>query len=289
MNKKQTNRLGRGIASIFNKKDNTIIDNDSIIKNIEINSIQANPYQPRKGIANKELKELIESIKSYGLIQPITVRKKGDSKYELISGERRLRASKIAGLILIPAFIKSVRNNQMLEMALVENIQREDLDPIEISLSLQQLIKTHNVTQDYIGKKIGKNRSTISNYLRLLKLHPIIQAGIRDKMITMGHARALINIIDKEKQFSLYQDVIKYKYSVRETELITRNNKQESHIKQKKINNRLSVDFQKLEDQLSVFFNKKIKLKVFKNGNGKIEVPFNSEKKLDEIIKLLQS
>ena len=289
MNKKQTNRLGRGIASIFNKKDNTIIDNDSIIKNIEINSIQANPYQPRKGIANKELKELIESIKSYGLIQPITVRKKGDSKYELISGERRLRASKIAGLTLIPAFIKSVRNNQMLEMALVENIQREDLDPIEISLSLQQLIKAHNVTQDYIGKKIGKNRSTISNYLRLLKLHPIIQAGIRDKMITMGHARALINIIDKEKQFSLYQDVIKYKYSVRETELITRNNKQESHIKQKKINNRLSVDFQKLEDQLSVFFDKKIKLKVFKNGKGKIEVPFNSEKKLDEIIKLLQS
>ena len=289
MNKKPENRLGRGIASIFNKKDETIIDNDSMIKNVDIHSIQTNPYQPRKGIANKELNELIESIKSYGLIQPITVRKKGINQYELISGERRLRASKIAGLTLIPAFIKSVKNNQMLEMALVENIQREDLDPIEISLSLQQLIKEHNTTQDYIGKKIGKNRSTISNYLRLLKLHPIIQAGIRDKMITMGHARALINIIDKEKQFSLYQDVIKYKYSVRETEFITRNNKQESHIKQKKINNRLSVDFQKLEDQLSVFFNKKIKLKVFKNGNGKIEVPFNSEKKLDEIIKLLQS
>ena len=288
MNKK-TNRLGRGIASIFNKKDNTIIDNDSIITKVEIHSIQTNPYQPRKGIANKELNELIESIKSYGLIQPITVRKKGDSQYELISGERRLRASKIAGLILIPAFIKNVKNNQMLEMALVENIQREDLDPIEISLSLQQLIKEHNVTQDYIGKKIGKNRSTISNYLRLLKLHPIIQAGIRDKMITMGHARTLINITDKEIQFSLYQDVIKYKYSVRETELITKNYKQDSTIKQKKINNRLSSDFQKLEDQLSVFFNKKIKLKIFKNGNGKIEVPFNSEKKLDEIIKLLQS
>ena len=288
MNKK-TNRLGRGIASIFNKKDNTIIDNDSIITKVEIHSIQTNPYQPRKGIANKELNELIESIKSYGLIQPITVRKKGDSQYELISGERRLRASKIAGLTLIPAFIKNVKNNQMLEMALVENIQREDLDPIEISLSLQQLIKEHNVTQDYIGKKIGKNRSTISNYLRLLKLHPIIQAGIRDKMITMGHARTLINITDKEIQFSLYQDVIKYKYSVRETELITKNYKQDSTIKQKKINNRLSSDFQKLEDQLSVFFNKKIKLKIFKNGNGKIEVPFNSEKKLDEIIKLLQS
>lgn len=288
MNKK-TNRLGRGIASIFNKKDNTIIDNDSIITKVEIHSIQTNPYQPRKGIANKELNELIESIKSYGLIQPITVRKKGDSQYELISGERRLRASKIAGLTLIPAFIKNVKNNQMLEMALVENIQREDLDPIEISLSLQQLIKEHNVTQDYIGKKIGKNRSTISNYLRLLKLHPIIQAGIRDKMITMGHARTLINITDKEIQFSLYQDVIKYKYSVRETELITKNHKKDSTIKQKKINNRLSSDFQKLEDQLSVFFNKKIKLKIFKNGNGKIEVPFNSEKKLDEIIKLLQS
>ena len=288
MNKK-TNRLGRGIASIFNKKDNTIIDNDSIITKVEIHSIQTNPYQPRKGIANKELNELIESIKSYGLIQPITVRKKGDSQYELISGERRLRASKIAGLTLIPAFIKNVKNNQMLEMALVENIQREDLDPIEISLSLQQLIKEHNVTQDYIGKKIGKNRSTISNYLRLLKLHPIIQAGIRDKMITMGHARTLINITDKEIQFSLYQDVIKYKYSVRETELITKNYKKDSTIKQKKINNRLSSDFQKLEDQLSVFFNKKIKLKIFKNGNGKIEVPFNSEKKLDEIIKLLQS
>ena len=289
MNKKPANRLGRGIASIFNKKDEIIIDNDSMIKNVDIHSIQTNPYQPRKGIANKELNELIESIKSYGLIQPITVRKKGINQYELISGERRLRASKIAGLTLMPAFIKSVKNNQMLEMALVENIQREDLDPIEISLSLQQLIKEHNTTQDYIGKKIGKNRSTISNYLRLLKLHPIIQAGIRDKMITMGHARALINIIDKEKQLSLYQDIIQYKYSVRETELITRTHKTESHIKQKKINNRLSVDFQKLEDQLSVFFNKKIKLKVFKNGNGKIEVPFNSEKKLDEIIKLLQS
>ena len=289
MNKKPANRLGRGIASIFNKKDEIIIDNDSMIKNVDIHSIQTNPYQPRKGIANKELNELIESIKSYGLIQPITVRKKGINQYELISGERRLRASKIAGLTLMPAFIKSVKNNQMLEMALVENIQREDLDPIEISLSLQQLIKEHNTTQDYIGKKIGKNRSTISNYLRLLKLHPIIQAGIRDKMITMGHARALINVLNQEQQFLIYQDVIKYNYSVRETELLTRNQKEGNKIITKTPQNILSSNLKKVESQLSIFFNQKIKLKMFKNGKGTIEVPFNSEKKLDEIIKLLQS
>lgn len=289
MSNKSSNRLGRGLASIFNQNNNDQVEKDSVIKKIDINSIQTNPYQPRKGIATKELNELVESIKSYGLIQPITVREKKGNRYELISGERRLRASKTAGLKLIPAFLKNAENNQMLEMALVENIQREDLDPIEIAISFQQLILQHNVTQEYIGKKVGKNRSTVSNYLRLLKLNPIIQAGLRDKMITMGHARALINISDEEKQFNIYQDIIKYKQSVREAESIIRKAKENPLVK---VNNKpklLSSNFLQLESQLSVYFKNKVKLKLFKNGNGKIEVPFKSVKKLDEIIRLLQS
>jgi len=285
MNKKS--RLGKGLSSIFNIKKGLDQQLSTSVKNINIDLIKTNPFQPRTKISNKELYELSDSIRTYGLIQPITVRQE-KNEYELISGERRLRASKLAGLDRIPVFIKHVDNNQMLEVALVENIQREDLDPIEIALSLQHLIHDYNLTHEKLAKKIGKSRSTISNYVRLLKLDPIIQAGIRYKIITMGHAKAIINIENLNKQLELYQTIIEKKLSVRDLELIVKNNtlisKNES---KKKIF--LSMHYQKIEENLSSFFNQKIKLTISKTGKGKIEVPFKSEKKLDEILQLLQS
>jgi len=286
MNKED--HLRKRLSSVFNRKKNDS-NQFSIIKNINIHLIKTNPFQPRTNISTKKLNELVDSIKTYGLIQAITVRIQKNDEYELISGERRLQASKLAGLTEIPAFIKNVQNNQMLEIALVENIQRQDLDPIEIALSLQQLIQEYNITHDTLGKKIGKTRSTISNYIRLLKLDPIIQAGIKDKIITIGHARAIINIANQDLQLDLYQNIIKNKYSVRDTELIAKTNKLDSSEKNQKYKYALSTNFQQIEAELTAFFNQKIKLKILRNGTGKIEIPFKSEKKLDEIIKLLQS
>ncbi len=288
MEKNKKSRLGRGLSSIFNITQDINPKNHNIIQNININLIKTNPFQPRTNISQKELKELCDSIKQYGVIQPITVRNTHSNHYELISGERRLQASRIAGLQEIPVFIKNIHNNQMLEVALVENIQRQDLDPIEIALSLEQLIKEHKIKQDTLGKRIGKSRSTISNYIRLLKLDPIIQAGVRDKMITMGHAKAIINISHQETQLNLYHLIIKNKLSVRETELIVRESR--TKFKSKKNNSPvLEIHFQEIEDQLSDFLNQKINLKILKDGKGKIEIPFKSRKQLDEIIKILQS
>jgi len=283
------NRLGRGLSSIFNqKKDNSNSITNSI-NYIDINNIRKNPFQPRTSIVKKELNQLAESIKTYGLIQPITVRKKTNNEYELISGERRLRASLLAGLSKIPVFIKEVENKHMLAVALVENIQRKDLDPIEIALSLENLIQNYNLTQESLSKKIGKSRSTISNYIRLLKLDPIIQAGIRDNIITMGHAKAIINITDQNIQLEIYQNIIHNKLSVRETELIVKKNRLINSIKKIEDPKSLPIHYLKIEKSLSDFFNQKITLKLLKDGKGKIEIPFQSEKKLDDIIKLLQS
>ena len=282
MNKK--NRLGRGLASIFNNQK-TI----SSSKNIKIELIKRNPFQPRTNFTEKEIKELANSIKTYGLIQPITVRENTGNEYELISGERRLRAAKLIGLKEIPVFIKYIHNDNMLAVALVENIQRENLDPMDIALSLEQLIKNYNLTHEQLGKRIGKSRSTISNYIRLLKLDPIIQAGVRDKMITMGHAKAIMNITNQTQQLTIYQTIIKYNLSVRETEEAVKNNK--SFVSKIRLTQEhtLSNHHKEIEENLSSFFNETIKLKILKNGNGKIEIPFGSEKKLDEIVKLLYS
>jgi len=288
----QTNkktRLGRGLASIFNAKKEEQYLQKNVIQYINIDWIQTNPVQPRTKIAKKELHELSDSIKAYGVIQPITVRQINKTKYELISGERRLQASKLTGLKKIPVFIKNIDDNQMLEVALVENIQRENLDPIEIALSLKQLIQNYNIKQETLGKKLGKSRSTISNYLRLLRLDPIIQAGIRDKIITMGHAKAILNIIDKNIQLDIYRSIITHKYSVRETEFVVKNHTTPTHQETKYKNQVLSIYFQKIEKELSEFLNQNVKLKISKNGKGKIEIPFSSEKKLDDIIQILQS
>lgn len=283
------NRLGRGLSSIFNRGENKAQNINNNIEYIDINLIKKNPFQPRTRIADQALNELADSIKTYGLIQAITVRKHNENQYELISGERRMRASIIAGLKKIPAFIKKVNSNQMLEVALVENIQRQDLDPIEIAISLEHLIEHYKLTQDSLGQKIGKSRSTISNYIRLLKLDPIIQAGLRDKIITMGHAKAIINIENQAIQLELYQNIIQNKLSVRETETIVKNQKPETSNKDTKTKTALSIYYQNIEGNLSDIFNQKIRLKISKNGKGKIEIPFKSEKKLNEIIQLLQS
>lgn len=277
------NRLGRGLASIFNNQKDI-----STTKKINIDLIEKNPFQPRTNFTKIEITELANSIKTYGLIQPITVRQNTHNKFELISGERRLRAAKLIGLKEIPVFIKNIQNKNMLAVALVENIQRQNLDPMDIALSLEQLIKNYNLTHDTLGKRIGKSRSTISNYLRLLKLDPIIQAGVRDKMITMGHAKAIMNIENQTIQLEIYQTIIKDNLSVRDAEKIVKNNKL-TVSKKRLTGNNLSIHYKKIENNLSDFFNEEIKLKILKNGNGKIEIPFKSEKKLDEIIQLLYS
>ena len=277
------NRLGRGLASIFNNQKDI-----STTKKINIDLIEKNPFQPRTNFTKIEITELANSIKTYGLIQPITVRQNTHNKFELISGERRLRAAKLIGLKEIPVFIKNIQNKNMLAVALVENIQRQNLDPMDIALSLEQLIKNYNLTHDTLGKRIGKSRSTISNYLRLLKLDPIIQAGVRDKMITMGHAKAIMNIENQTIQLEIYQTIIKDNLSVRDAEKIVKNNKL-TVSKTRLTDNNLSIHYKKIENNLSDFFNEEIKLKILKNGNGKIEIPFKSEKKLDEIIQLLYS
>ena len=248
------NRLGRGLASIFNNQ--TKLSN---ITELSLDLITRNPYQPRSNFSSNEIKELATSIKTYGLIQPITVRKSNHNKYELISGERRLLAVKSIGIKKIPVFIKNVQDKNMLAIALVENIQRENLDPIDIAISFKNLIYDYNMSHEKLGKKLGKSRSSISNYIRLLKLDPIIQAGLRDKIISLGHAKAMINVANHEEQLEIYRLIIEQNLTVRETEKISRDKNIRAQKIVKAINVNLSDNFLKMENNLSTFFNKKSK------------------------------
>jgi len=223
--------LGRGLSALLKDPANDIKsvqdkNADKVIGNIvelELDTIEINPFQPRTSFNEEALRELATSIKQLGVIQPITVRKLEFGRYQLVSGERRLRAARIAALETIPAYIRIANDQESLEMALVENIQRQDLDPIEIALSYQRLIDEIKLTQEQMSERVGKKRSTISNYLRLLKLDPIIQTGMRDGFITMGHGRAIINIDDQQKQLDIYEKIISEQLSVRDTELLVKN------------------------------------------------------------------
>jgi len=208
--------LGRGLSVLLNDENKEI--NIGNIIEIDVNDISTNPNQPRTNFKKESINELKNSIKELGLIQPITVRELKKNKFQLISGERRLKAFKLIGLNSIPSYVRKANDIESLEMAIVENIQREDLDPIEIALSYNRLLKEINLTQEELSLRIGKERSTISNYIRLLKLDPIIQSGLRDKFLTMGHARALVNIKEKDKQIEIYKKIIKNGISVRDTE-----------------------------------------------------------------------
>ena len=288
--------LGRGLSALLKDPENDIKsvndkNADKVVGNIielEIEAIEINPFQPRSNFNEESLRELATSIKELGVIQPITVRKLDFNKYQLISGERRLRASTLVGLKTVPAYIMIANDNESLIMALVENIQRHDLDPIEIALSYQRLIDEIQLTQEQMSDRVGKKRSTIANYLRLLKLDPIIQTGIRDGFISMGHGRAIINIEDQDIQTDIYQKIVSQNLSVRDTEALVKNY-QES-LKPKPAGKPKATSFEIKETQKSTFanyFGAKVEMKVAGNGKGKITIPFYSEEDFNRIIKLI--
>ena len=270
--------IGRGVDALFSKVDS------SFFAKLSIEQVSPNPYQPRTNFNKSELIELSESIKQYGIIQPLTVRKIADNKYQLISGERRYKASKMAGLRTLPVYIKQAEDNEMLELALIENIQREDLDPIEIGISYKTLIEELKITQEKLSEKIGKKRSTISNYIRLLQLHPIIQAGLRDFILTIGHAKPLLSLINQDKQLEIYNIIVTNSLSVRETEEIVKENKEPLYLSNKKKTNKLSSNLLSIQENLAELFEANVKIKSLKNGNRKVEIHFMSEKKLHEFI-----
>ena len=272
-NKKQV--LGRGLSAMLSSEK--IDTNTSNINEVQVNEISVNPFQPRSNFSNNSLKELSVSIKNIGIIQPITVRKIGTNNYQLISGERRLRACKEIGLRKIPAFIREANDQDSLEMALVENIHRQDLDAIEIAISYQRLIEEISLTQDELSDKIGKNRTTISNYLRLLKLDPIIQSGIRDGFISMGHGRALININSNQDQLDIYKKIISKNLSVRNTELLVRDLKSETVKSTKKIKTKFK----------SSLLSTDVNVTKEKNGKGNFVINFENEIEINRINKLL--
>ena len=289
--------LGRGLSALLKDPENDIKsvedkNADKVVGNIielELDAIEINPFQPRSNFNEESLNELAKSIQELGVIQPITVRKMEFNKFQLISGERRLRASKIAGLKAIPAYIRIANDNESLVMALVENIQRHDLDPIEIALSYQRLIDEIQLTQEQMSERVGKKRSTITNYLRLLKLDPIIQTGIRDGFISMGHGRSIISIEDLDVQTEIYQKILANNLSVRETETLVKNH-QES-LKPKTASKVKDSSFEVEEIQkkaITNYFGTKVDVKVAGNGKGKITIPFHSEEDFKRILKLIQ-
>jgi ParB family transcriptional regulator, chromosome partitioning protein len=289
--------LGRGLSALLKDPENDIKsvsdkNADKVVGNIielEIDAIEINPFQPRSNFNEDSLRELASSIKELGVIQPITVRKLAFNKYQLISGERRLRASTLVGLTTIPAYIRIANDNESLIMALVENIQRHDLDPIEIALSYQRLIDEIQLTQEQMSERVGKKRSTIANYLRLLKLDPIIQTGIRDGFISMGHGRAIINIENQDVQTDIYQKILSQNLSVRDTEALVKNY-QES-LKPKPASKAKSASFEIADTQKNTFnnyFGTKVDVKIAGNGKGKITIPFHSEEDFNRIIKLIK-
>ena len=277
--------LGRGLSAILNDNDNNRFQEDNTINNInEINikDIELNPDQPRTNFNEKSLDQLASSINELGLIQPITVKEK-EGKFILISGERRLRAFKKLNLNSIPAYIRKVNDQTSLEMALVENIQRKDLDAIEIAISYQRLVEELKLSHDEMSKKLGKDRSTITNYIRLLKLDPIIQSGIRDKFISMGHGRAIINLESHEKQLFIYEQILKNNLSVRQTEKRVRNlDEIKSKKKDKEIDKSINYQIEKIESKI----NSKTDFKLVKN-KGILSFIFSSKNDLIRILKKL--
>ncbi len=290
--------LGRGLSALLKDPENDIKsvndkNADKVVGNIielELEAIEINPFQPRSNFNEETLQELASSIKELGVIQPITVRKLEFNKYQLISGERRLRAAKIAGLTVIPSYIRIADDNESLVMALVENIQRHDLDPIEIALSYQRLIDEIQLTQEQMSDKVGKKRSTIANYLRLLKLDPIIQTGIRDGFISMGHGRALITIENEDIQSDIYHKIISQNLSVRKTENVVKNYQESLKPKSGKTIKAIppfSVS-EMDKKEIGTTLGTKVDIKIDAKGKGKITIPFKSEADFQRIIALIK-
>ncbi|TGN26363.1 ParB/RepB/Spo0J family partition protein [Empedobacter tilapiae] len=288
----KNNRLGRGLSALLKDEPTVKTAQDEGAKKlvgnileIDLEKITANPWQPRTNFDKKALEELVSSIQTLGVIQPITIRKKPTGEYELISGERRFRASQLAGKKTIPAYVRLANDQEMLEMALVENIQRQDLDAIEIALSYQQLIDEIKLTQEELSKRVGKDRTSITNYLRLLKLDPIIQTGIRDGMISMGHGRALMAIDDTDLQFDIYEKIVKNNLSVRDTERLIKSIKEGKP--EKKATNELPSQYKEALSSISNTLNTKVEIKRANNGKGKIILNFTSDDEFERLRKFL--
>ncbi|MEX2349876.1 MAG: ParB/RepB/Spo0J family partition protein [Flavobacteriaceae bacterium] len=287
--------LGRGLSALLKDPDNDIKSAndkgaDKVVGNIvelELDTIEVNPHQPRTSFNEETLQELASSIKELGVIQPITVRKLDFNKFQLVSGERRFRASKLVGLKTIPAYIRIANDQESLEMALVENIQRQDLDPIEIALSYSRLIEEIQLTQEEMSSRVGKNRSTIANYLRLLKLDPIIQTGIRDGFISMGHGRAIITIDDPSQQLDVYEKIISNSLSVRETEALVRKSQNKPETKSSTTHTAPAFA-KKASKELSDLFEVKAEVKANASGKGKLIIPFKNKAEFERITKLIQ-
>ncbi|MGC1514508.1 MAG: ParB/RepB/Spo0J family partition protein, partial [Maribacter sp.] len=274
------------IRSATDKNADKVVGN---IIELDLERIEVNPFQPRSNFNDESLKELATSIRELGVIQPITVRKLGFNEYQLVSGERRFRASKLLGLETIPAYIRIANDQESLEMALVENIQRQDLDPIEIALSYQRLIDEINLTQEKLSDRVGKKRSTIANYLRLLKLDPIIQTGMRDGFLSMGHGRALVNIEDRRDQISIYERIIGDNLSVRDTESVVKAYHTQDLPKEAKVTvqNDPAVFVRKGIKELTDVLSVKVDIKASNKEKGKITIPFNSKEEFERIKKLI--
>jgi ParB family transcriptional regulator, chromosome partitioning protein len=292
------NALGRGLSALLedspqkNQPQELLPSSSGTgIYEISLAEIQVNPFQPRTHFDKDALQELAESIKVQGIIQPITVRKLTDGEYQLISGERRFQASKLAGLERIPAYVRTANDQQMLEMALIENIQRENLNALEIAHSYQRLLAECNLKQEELGDRVGKNRTTVNNYLRLLKLPPDIQAGLRDQKISMGHARAIINVEDIDKQLAIYNKTIAEDLSVRKVEALVKalnEGPDEKSNPAKQLDPVKKYEIGKLQQRLSSHFGTKVNLKTDEKNKGEIKIPFHSADDLNRILEILE-
>jgi len=289
-NKKK--RLGRGLDALLNVEKATTPKEEEVkeilgsVIEIPVDKIKTNPYQPRTQFDEQSLEELAQSIRQLGIIQPITVKREKDGTFTVISGERRLRAARKAGLETVPAYVRLANDREMLEMALVENLQREDLDPIEIALSFQRMIDELGLTQEQLSERVGKKRSTVTNYLRLLKLDPIIQSGMRDGFISMGHGRALINIDDHDVQMDIYEQVIKKNLSVRQTEELVKKYREGKilEIKPGKKKLRKPEYVKDIEKSMKKHFHPKTRVRWEGDFRGKLVIPFETEEEWKKIL-----
>lgn len=287
------NALGRGLDALLSM-DDVKTEGSSSINEIELTKIAVNPNQPRREFDEMPLQELADSIAEIGIIQPITLRKVSDDEYQIIAGERRYRASQKAGLKTIPAYIRTADDENMMEMALIENIQREDLNAVEIALAYQHLLDQYELTQERLSERIGKNRTTIANYLRLLKLPAPIQMALQNKQLDMGHARALIPLDNPKLQVKIFEEIQEHGYSVRKVEEIVKSLSEGEAVKSgmRKITPRrakLPEEFNLLKQQLSGFFNTKIQLTCSEKGKGKISIPFGNEEELERIMEIFDT
>jgi len=290
MNTTRKSALGKGLGALIDGVEKEVLDRKVEANlQIDINAIDTNPFQPRSRFDAQALEELAASIRQVGIVQPLTVRESGDGRYQLIAGERRLRAARMAGLTHVPAYIRTADDTAMLEMALVENIQREDLDAVEVAISYQRLIEECSLTQEQLSDRVGKQRSTVANYLRLLRLPAEIQLGIRNKNLSMGHARTLVNIEDPQKQINVFYHIIEEDLSVRATEDLVRHIQTETSKDSSKTDKRKKItrEYEELSDQLTKLFGAEVQFRINEKGRGKIVIPFGNSDEMERIIGLL--